>query len=54
MQKYVVYYNPLSANGKGKEEAQKIEEFLKNSEFTYEDATQAGDEAELLNRAEGF
>ena len=50
MQKYVVYYNPLSANGKGKEEAQKIEEFLKNSEFTYEDATQAGDEAELLKK----
>ena len=48
MQKYIVYYNPLSANGKGKEEAQKIEAFMKDCEFTYEDATKAGDQAELL------
>ena len=39
MQKYIVYYNPLSANGAGKEEAQKIEQYLKDCEITYEDAT---------------
>ena len=50
MQKYVVYYNPLSANGKGKEEAQKIEEFLKDGEFTYEDATKGTPLTDLIEK----
>ncbi len=50
MQKYIVYYNPLSANGAGKEEAQKIEQYLKGCEITYEDATKEADEADLLRK----